>query len=737
MPAPDQARPVFPGAQSSPAGDDAAPDPYYLLASSALADENDRVLKHAESFAVFDRHGDVRPVGLAEEGLYHEGTRHLSELGLRLDGQLPLLLGSTARRDNSRLAIDLTNPDLTTAAGRVPRGTLHLSRVKVLWRGTCHERITIRNFGAMSISLPLGLHFDADFVDLFEVRGMRRLRRGEHLNPVLARTSVLHRYRGLDGVVRRTRLTFDPVPDSVSATKAQLHVELPAGRAVTVDVSVSCESGQRRRRSVRFPEALAGARAALRRSTGPTPTIASSNGLFDDWLSRSAADMAMMTTRTPYGPFPYAGVPWFSTPFGRDGLITALESLWYSPELARGALRFLAATQADAPDPDRDAQPGKIVHELRHGEMAACGEIPFGRYYGSHDATPLFVMLAAAYHRRTDDLATVDELWPNVERALAWIDGDADPDGDGFVEYARQSSTGLAQQGWKDSHDSVFHADRSPAAAPIALAEIQGYVYAAKRGAADLAEALGRHDRAGELRNAAATLQRRFAEAFWLDDLGTFAMALDGEKRPCRVRTSNPGHCLLTGIASQAHAARLATTLMSDASYSGWGVRTVAAGEARYNPMSYHNGSVWPHDTAMIALGLSRYGFVEEAARITAGLYEASRHFDLARLPELFCGFTRRTGEGPTRYPVACSPQAWSAGAVFMLLQACLGMEIDAPARILRFRHARLPDAIDELTIRGLRVGRATLDIGLMRQALGVGFTVLRRKGEVEVVALK
>jgi glycogen debranching enzyme len=736
MPPPDAHDPVFPGAQAAGAPENGA-DPYYLLASSALADENDRVLKHAESFAVFDRHGDVRPVGLAEEGIYHEGTRHLSELSLRLDGQMPLLLGSTARRDNSRLAVDMTNPDLSLDGARIPRGTLHLTRVKVLWRGVCHERLTVRSFGKEPIRLPLTFHFDADFVDLFEVRGMRRARRGDHLQPVVEPTSVTLRYRGLDEVVRRTRLTVDPVPKSMTATAAHVLLELPPGRAVTVELAIGCESARRRARPAAFDTAFEASRTTLREALGHTPTISSSNGLFDDWLGRSCADVAMMTTQTSRGSFPYAGVPWFSTPFGRDGIITALQCLWFAPDLARGVLRFLAATQADAVDASRDAQPGKIVHEMRHGEMAACGEIPFGRYYGSHDATPLFVMLAAAYHRQTDDLATVAELWPNVERALAWMDGDGDPDRDGFVEYARQSATGLAHQGWKDSHDSVFHADGSSAAPPIALAEIQGYVYAARRGAADLAAALGQEERAAQLRAEAADLQRRFAEAFWLEDLETYALALDGAKRPCRVRSSNPGHGLLTGIVQPDHATRLARTLMSDASYSGWGVRTIAAGEARYNPMSYHNGSVWPHDTAMIALGLARYGFVADAARITADLFEASRHFDLARLPELFCGFTRRDGEAPTRYPVACSPQAWSAGAVFMLLQACLGMEVDATARTLSFRHAQLPAFLDNLVMRGLRVGDAELDIGFERQELGVGFTVLRRQGDVEVVALK
>ncbi len=445
----------------------------------------------------------------------------------------------------------------------------------------------------------------------------------------------------------------------------------------------------------------------------------------------------MMTSETAEGPYPYAGVPWFSTVFGRDGLITALQMLWIQPALARGVLGHLAATQATEDAPSRDAQRGKILHEVRHGEMAALMEVPFARYYGSHDATPLFVVLADAYYRHTADLAFIEQLWPNIERALAWIDGPADPDGDGFVEYERRTPIGLAHQGWKDSHDSVFHADGSLADGPIALCELQAYVYAARLGAANLADALGRAERASQLRAQAATLRIRFEEAFWVEELGTYGIALDGDKRLCRVRTSNPGHCLFGGIVGPERAARVADELLSDAMYSGWGIRTLAAGQPRYNPISYHDGSIWPHDNAITALGLGRAGFPDHAARVMAGLFAASRQFDLARLPELFCGFSRRPGEGPTHYPVACSPQAWASGAVFMLLQACMGLEIDAPRRTLRFDHARLPVFLDHLRIGNLAVGDARIELLLGRQPQGMSVDVIRRRGDVEVVTVK
>jgi len=344
---------------------------------------------------------------------------------------------------------------------------------------------------------------------------------------------------------------------------------------------------------------------------------------------------------------------------------------------------------------------------------------------------------ATIFPGHTGDLAFVRGIWPNVERALAWMDGPGDPDGDGLLEYERRTPSGLIHQGWKDSHDSIFHADGSLADGPIAMSEIQAYAYAARSGAAELADALEQPERAAELRAQAAALRQRFEDAFWLEDLGTYALALDGHKRPTRVRTSNAGHCLASGIASPERAARVAETLMDEASFSGWGVRTVAAGERRYNPMSYHNGSIWPHDSAMVAMGLGRYGHHDHAARILTGLFEASRHFDLMRLPELFCGFTRRDGEAPTLYPVACSPQAWASGAPFMVLQACLGLEIAPQQQTVRFNHARLPAFVDHLTIENLPVGEARIDLRIERQRTGVGLNILGRRGDVEVVTIK
>jgi glycogen debranching enzyme len=710
-------------------------DPRHVLAPSAAIDDRTRVLKHDDTFAVFDHVGQIKLTGLGEEGLYHEGTRYLSCLMLELDGRRPLFLGSTVRDANDQLSISLTNPDeLRDGRIEVPLGTLHLAVKAFLWRAACHWQLRIKNYGVMPRAASLLLRFRADFADIYEIRGMQRAARGRSLPPEVQQGRVVLGYRGLDGLLRRTLLRFTPEPSSLTADSARMDVSLRPGEEAVLELAVACWHGDDAHEPTHHDEARAASEDASGRGRAGACLVRSSDSRFDAWVRRAESDLHMLVSDTPTGPYPYAGVPWFNTPFGRDGIITALECLWLRPELARGVLAYLSANQATEVIPEQDAEPGKILHETRTGEMATLKEMPFGRYYGSVDATPLFVLLAGAYYERTADLAGIATLWPHVEAALGWIDEYGDRDGDGFVEYHRRAADGLLHQGWKDSDDAVCHDDGTLATGPIALCEVQGYVYAARRAGAVLAAALDRTDRGVELNNQAERLRERFESAFWCDDLGTYAPALDGDKRPCRVRSSNAGHCLFAGIADPSRASRVSRGLMAAGSFSGWGIRTLDAGEARFNPMSYHNGTVWPHDNALIALGFSRYGFQDDALRVLTALFEAGTSFDLHRMPELFCGFAREPGEGPTPYPVACAPQAWAAGSVFLLVQACLGLSVSAIEPQVSFTGPRIPEFLSELTITGLSVGGAVVDLLLTRHDDDVGLRVLRREGMVDVL---
>ncbi|MEB2344480.1 MAG: amylo-alpha-1,6-glucosidase [Deltaproteobacteria bacterium] len=698
-------------------------DRFYILATSDRLDERTRVLKTGDTFAVLDRRGDARQLGRGEQGLFHRGTRYLSHLELGLGGERPLLLGSSVRSDSKVVTVDLTNPDLRQGEHLVlPRGWLHVSRTLTLLAGGLDEVIEVTNFGMAHAETTLRLRVDADFADIFEVRGFRRERRGERLPAPAASDAIELGYRGLDGVERWTRVTCEP-PARI------------AGRELVIDVRLGPRETRHHRVQVRTRETPghpAGAARAHPLRADPAARLETSSLRWNDWLHRSSADLAILATETELGPYPYAGIPWFSTPFGRDGLVTALERLWLDPSLARGVLSYLAATQATTSDPERDAEPGKILHEARHGELAALGEVPFGCYYGSVDATPLFVALAGAYFERTADRELVAGLWPQVEAALARIDADCDERG--FLVYQRRSRRGLVQQGWKDSSDSISHADGTLAEGPIALCEVQGYVHLARREAARIARALGNEERALALEAQAAALARRFERAFWCDEIGSYALALDGKGEPCRVRASNAGHCLYTGIASPARARRVAEGLFQGDLFSGWGVRTLAAGERRYNPMSYHNGSVWPHDNALIAQGLARYGFERDALVLLEAAFDASRCVDLHRMPELVCGFARRLDDGPVAYPLACTPQAWAAGAVFLMLQAVLGLTISAPRRELRLVRPLLPRSLAELRIRDLRVGDAQVDLDLARRGEHVMVSAVSRRGRVRVL---
>jgi glycogen debranching enzyme len=706
--------------------------PFYIPMTGPAARPR-RSLKHDDTFIVLDSHGDIGASAGGPDGLFNADTRYLARLELVLDEVQPLLLGSNLRDDNSALTVDLTNPDVYRN-GRIvlQKDILHIVRTIFLWRGTAYQRIGVQNHGDRPASFDLTLLFDSDFADLFEVRGEKRPRRGIGSSRLLGPADVLLEYRGLDGKSRGAALYFDPRPTRLAVNAATYHLDLAPQQARSLFVAASCDKPATFKPAPFFRGLLAH-RREMRRSTAGATSIETSNDIFNEVLCQSMADLNMLMTDTPQGRYPYAGIPWYSTTFGRDGIITALQMLWIDPRVARGVLKRLAFYQARSVDPLADAEPGKILHEMRGGEMAALREVPFAQYYGSVDATPLFVLLAGLYVERTGDDETLAELWPAIEAALGWIDGSGDPDRDDFVEYRRGSEQGLANQGWKDSYDAIFHADGRLAEGYIALAEVQGYVFAGKQLASRCAMRLGLVERAGQLAAEAQALAARFEQAFWCEELGTYALALDGAKQPCKVRTSNAGQLLFTGIVREDRARKVAADLMRPHFFTGWGIRTVAHGEARYNPMSYHDGSIWPHDNALIALGLARYGLKHSVAHVFKALFDAATYMDLRRLPELFCGFRREKGRGPTLYPVACAPQAWASATPFTLLEATLGLEFDAQRGEIRLRNPRLPAFLNEVVLRELKLGPSSVDLRVSRHGDEVSLEVLRTRGRIQV----
>jgi glycogen debranching enzyme len=673
-------------------------------------------LKDRDTFLVADAFGDI--LGAAD-GLFHNDTRLLSKLRLLIGGQAPALLSAAVSQDNVFFNSHSTNQALPLlGAGAAPHGAIHIERKRFLWDQRFYERLTFVNYSRDMVILPVGLEFDADFHDMFEVRGSKRQARGRSLSPTNDGRSVSFSYEGLDEVTRTSIISFSEPPGRLTSSRADFMFMLTPDDRLELYMEVGPTPDHPPTRE-RWRAAAARGRMSMRNRTRRGARLHSSGRLFNEWLDKSRADLALLTTELDTGPYPYAGIPWFSTPFGRDAIITAWQVLWIEPSLARGVLSYLAEHQAVEVSAFRDSAPGKIMHETRKGEMTALGELPFGRYYGGVDTTPLFVGLACAYAARTGDTAFVETLWPALVGAIGWIEHFGDSDGDGLIDYARGADTGLSNQNWKDSEDSVFHADGRFPDGPIAVVEVQGYAFAAFNGMADLAKRRGEIDQADRWRARAETLRQTVEDRFWIEDLGFYAMAIDGHGKPCRVRGSNPGHLLFSGLPSPERARKVIDTLLSSAFHNGWGVRTLAAGETRFNPMSYHNGSVWPHDTAFCAMGMARYGERDGVVRVLSGLFETAAHYEM-RLPELFCGFPRAAGEPPVAYPVACLPQAWAAGSAFMMLQACLGLTVDGWRGEVNISNPRLPIGIDRLGVHGLSVGDKIADIDFERAGQNV-----------------
>jgi glycogen debranching enzyme len=714
------------------------------------------VLKHQDLFMLSNAHGDVRPDGRGL-GLYNGDTRVLSTYDLQLNGQRPVVLRAGPAA-HYRSSIQLTNPDMVSSSLReldgsevvLRRQSLGMVRDRVLSDGL-GERITVTNYTMAPERARITLELDADFADIFELRGLVREGRGVRLANEGDGGLVSFGYRGLDGVTRRTFVAMSPpmnvisfAADGPAVFELDWNVAPGASEALSVTVWTDLdEEGEIESAAddgdevtpppivgVDQPQAM---HRAWRQSSA---SIETSHLLAARALERANADLRLLVNTGPLEGERYvgAGVPWFSCLFGRDSIITGLQLLCVRPQVAQATLSILGRLQATETDDFRDAQPGKILHELRTGELARTGEIPHSPYYGTVDATPLWLVLLDEYERWTGDAELVDRLWPNALAALGWIDEYGDLDGDGFVEYERLSRRGLANQGWKDSADSIRMRDGTLADGPIALVEVQGYVYAARTGMARLARLRGDEELARRQELAAEAMRVNFEQAFWMEDFDTYAMALDGSKRQVDGIGSNAGHVLWAGLAAPDRAARVARVLTSPGMWSGWGIRTLSSEMIGYNPIGYHLGTIWPHDNGICAAGFARYGLFDESRQVAGALLEATTHFREARMPELFCGFDREASPLPVPYPVACSPQAWAAGSLFHLISSTLGMRPSARERRLELLRPSLPDWLPGLRMRNLRVGDALVDLAFSGSDGSISVEVLRRTGDVDVV---
>lgn len=674
------------------------------------------VLNYGDTFQVFNELGDILPGAMKSQGLFHKDTRFLSRFSLKINDYRPVLLNSGIKEDNEIFVANLTNDSIIRNEElKIPEGSIHIKREKVTTDASTFEKVTIYNYTQTEYQLRITFEFDSDFADIFEVRGMKRPKRGNVDQPALSSSQkVILKYSGLDNSKRETCLCFSPEPKLLNEKKATYELTLQEHSSYEINVNIFCSINVEDDTSKKFENALTQVLNNIKNFDNKIANLSTSNDSLNHWINRSKADLISLLADTPYGLYPYAGVPWYNTAFGRDGILTAYQVLWVAPSIAEGVLKFLSKTQATKVNASKDAEPGKILHETRSGEMVELNELPFKNYYGSLDATPLFVVLAGEYYKRTANLELIKEIWSSIKAALNWIDEYGDLDNDGFVEYQHKAENGLTNQGWKDSYDSISYENGVLAEPPIALCEFQGYVYAAKMNASMLAEELGEKENANKWKEEAKILKTRFNDTFWNDDLNCYILALDGQKKPCNVVSSNAGHCFFTDIVEEKYAERLTATIMGPEMNSGWGIRTLSSDAARYNPMSYHNGSIWPHDTALIAYGLSKYGRTKEALEIFKGLFDTSLYVEAKRLPELYCGFPK-DGDAPVLYPVACSPQAWAVASSYMVLQACLGLEINALKKQIILNDPQIPEEADHITINNLLIGNTSLSLEIRR----------------------
>jgi glycogen debranching enzyme len=694
------------------------------------------IVKEGELFVYSDEEGHIPAFEHSPLGLYFRDTRFLSRYEMTLGGKAPVLLSSTAER-NYVCSIEFTNLETKGADGRrIPQTTIHVRRTRLI-SDRVYEVLRIKNHYGEPVELTVELTFDADFADMFEVRGHRRRKHGTRLAPKFADDTLTLAYYGLDEVLRKTTVAFETPADSVDGTTVVFRLPLQPGERrllrFSIEVTVpdapplsegdfNTKIGQLRHDYERWFADEADVRTDSERATAV--------------LRRGQSDIRMLNARTPSGRMVMGAIPWFVAPFGRHALLTGLETLMLDVRPAVEALQVLTHLQGTGDNAYREEEPGKILHELRQGELAGLKAVPHTPYFGAVDTTPLYLLLICEVVMWTGDLEFFELLREPIEAALRWVDG-ADIDGDGFIEYQRRSRAGLINQGWRDAHNAIVHTDGTLAEGPIALAEAQAYVYHAKRRLAAVFGSLGDVELSERLQAEAQALKERFNERFWMEDERYFAMALDGQKRQVATVASTAGHCLWARIVADEHVPAVVQRLMAPDMFSGWGVRTVSKLSTAYNPMSYYNGSIWPFDNALIVRGLKKHGFAQEANRIAGAMFEAAAAHEYSRLPEFFCGFTRREINRPVAYPMACTVDASAAGSVFMMLQALLGLYANAEENVLYVHNPLLPKWLGEVELSNLRIGRSRLGLRFRRNGNQTTFSVRDKQGGVRVVIVE
>ncbi|WP_061809559.1 amylo-alpha-1,6-glucosidase [Rossellomorea vietnamensis] len=698
---------------------------------------NYRVIKENNLFLLTDEQGDITSEHSYGLGLYKNDTRYLSKLNVKINHQKPILLHSDGS-ENYMSTILSTNPHQEEEGNLILwRESVEIERKRFIYDDVLYETIKTKNYYPKPVSFELSIEVDVDFNDMFIVRGFQTGKVGKRTGQKVEDQSLIFQYEGADGINRATNIHWDAEAKNVNETGEvtfQVELQHEEERSITLMI-VPLENGETRDDLLPVEEALQRLRVSYKEWSAGLTKVETDYDPLQRLVDRGLSDLRVLLNDTGYGKFPVAGLPWFGVPFGRDSLIAALQMIAFQPQVAKGTLFTMASEQGTKVDPWRDEQPGKIMHEIRYGELANTNQIPFTPYYGTIDATPLFLVLLTEYVKWTGDFGTFKRLSDNVKNALKWIDQYGDRDGDLFLEYHQESSKGIANQGWKDSGDSIVHRNGDYADTPIALVEVQGYVYQAKRGLAAIYEALEDHETASRLKAEAKNLQERFEQEFWMDDLEFYAIALDRKKEKVGTITSNPGHVLFSGIMTGDRAEKVSQTLTGDSMFSGYGIRTMGKGEAGYNPMSYHDGSVWPHDNSMTLLGLSKLGLTAEAKKVMSGLIEASHHFEYDRLPELFCGYESTIGKA-VKYPVACSPQAWAAGTPLVFVQSLLGLFPNSLQKEIHL-YPILLNGMNTLTVHNIAIGDGVLSLSVVRNGDKVETTIMENSTGYDIVKEK